>query len=184
MPSSWWRVKGSLYLTLGVLLLLAFALGILIGVSYYVGWPYYAPGNLTLFAALCTPTALLPGLLLLFLGRKARKNEKDLVEFTAWIKTYRRIGLADLAAKLGKNQVDAEKLLIRSVDQGLLKGFIDRATNEFVLQEAVGQENFIDACPKCGANLRKRYFLGETVVCPYCQSVVVAPPPPRSGGLP
>ncbi len=183
MPSSWWRVKGSLYLTLGILFLLAFALGIIIGISYYVGWPFYEPGNLALLAAVCTPTALVPGLLLVFVGIKARKKQQELVEFTAWIKTYRRIGLADLAAKLGKNQYDTEKILITTVDRGLIKGFIDRATNEFVLQEAVGQENFIDACPKCGANLRRRYFLGETVVCPYCQSVIVAPTPPRSGGV-
>ena len=41
---------------------------------------------------------------------------------------------------------------------------IDRATEEFVLQEAVGQEQFIENCPRCGANVRRRYFLGETVV--------------------
>lgn len=180
MPSNLWRVKGRLYLTLAVLFLLLFVVGILIGVSYYVGYPYYEPGNLPLFAAVCVPTALVPGLLLLFVGRKASLKEKELVAFTAWVKTYRRIGLRDLAAKLGKPQVEAEQSLVSAVDRGLLKGFIDRTTDEFVLQEAVGQENFVEACPRCGANLQKRFFLGETVTCPYCHSVITTkvPKPP------
>ena len=60
------------------------------------------------------------------------------------------------------------------VDRGLLKGFIDRDTDEFVLQEAVGQENFVDTCPRCGANLQRRFFRGETVTCPYCHTVITA----------
>ncbi len=67
------------------------------------------------------------------------------------------------------------------MDRGLLKGFIVRDTDEFVLQEAVGQENFIETCPRCGANLQKRYFLGETVTCPYCQSVIATKVPKRPG---
>ena len=104
MPSNLWRVKGGLYQTLGVLFLILFGVGIVIGLLYYFGLPYYEPGNLPLFAAVCVPTALLPGLLLLFLGRRAAAREKELVAFTAWVKTYRRIGLRDLAAKLGKPQ--------------------------------------------------------------------------------
>ena len=99
------------------------------------------------------------------------------MEFTAWVKTYRRIGLRDLAAKLGKSQYEAEQLLVTVVDRGLLKGFIDRDTDEFVLQEAVGQENFVDTCPRCGANLQRRFFPGETVTCPYCHAVITAKTP-------
>ncbi len=180
MPSNLWRVKGSVYLTFGVLLLILFALGIAAGVAYHFGEPYYDPNALWNFSLLCTPGALLPGLILIFLGRRANLREKELIEFTAWVKTYRRIGLKDLAAKLGKPQYEAEQILIGVVDRGLVKGFIDRATDEFVLQEAVGQENFIDTCPRCGANLQRRYFLGETVTCPYCHAVIArkAPGPP------
>lgn len=176
MATNWWRMKGSVYLTLGVFFLLAFAVGIIVGISYYVGYPYRDPGNLPLLAAVCTPTALAPGLIFVYLGRNANRREKELIEFSAWVKTYRRIAVPDLARKLGKQEIEAEKVLIEVVDRGLVHGFIDRATNEFVLQEAVGQELIIETCPRCNANLQRRYFAGETVRCPYCDSVISAPP--------
>ncbi len=83
MPPKLWRVKGRLCLTLGVLFLLAFAVGILIGVSYYYGFPYYEPGNLPLLTAVCIPTALVPGIILILIGRKASLREKELIDFTA-----------------------------------------------------------------------------------------------------
>lgn len=181
MPTALWRVKGRLYLTIGILFLLLFAIGVIIGVSYLYGYPYYEPSNFPVITGACIPTALVPGLVLIILGRRASLKEKELIEFTAWVKTYRRISLTDLATKLGKPQMEAEQLLVTVVDRGLLKGFIDRSTDEFVLQEAVGQEAFLDTCPRCGANLQKRYFLGETVTCPYCHSVVVGKAPNAGG---
>ncbi len=183
MPSSLWRVKGRLYLTLGILFLILFAVGVLIGFSYYIGYPYYEPSNFPLITGVCVPTALVPGILLLLLGRKASLREKELIQFTAWVKAYRRIGLRDLAAKLGKSQFETEQVLVAAVDRGLLKGFIDRNTDEFVSQEAVGQESVVETCPRCGANLQQRYLLGETVTCPYCHSVI-ASKAPKSPGQP
>lgn len=177
MATSWWRVKGSVYWTLGILGLLAFVIGIAIGISYVVGVPYYEPSAFVLLAGLCTPGALAPGLLFIYLGRKAKRREKELIEFSSWVKTYRRISIAELARKLGKPEIEAEKVLIEVVDRGLVPGFIDRSTNEFILQSAVGQELFIETCPRCHGNLQRRYFQGETVRCPYCQSVIAAPPP-------
>ncbi len=176
MPKSWWRVKGSLYLFLAVVLLITFALGIHIGVSYYFGVPYYAPETLALLAALCTSTALVPGLLSLVLGQKAKAREKALVDFSSWVRTHHRIKLDDIARKLGKPTFDAEKVLVEVADRGLVKGFIDRATDEFVLHEAVGQDVYVETCPRCGANLQKRFFKGETVQCPSCHSVISGPP--------
>lgn len=176
MATSWWRLKGSVCMTLGVLGLLTFAIGIGIGVSYVVGVPYYAPSNFALLAGVCTPGALAPGLLFIYLGRKANRREKELIEFSSWVKTYRRIGIPDLARKLGKQEFETEKILVEVVDRGLVPGFIDRSTNEFILQAAVGQELFIETCPRCHGNLQRRYFQGETVQCPYCHSVISAPP--------
>src|SRR5256712_4008325 len=178
MATSWWRVKGSLYIALGSLGLSLLGVEIIMGVSYYVGWPYYEPANLPIFAALCTPTALVPGILFLFLGRKANRREKELIEFSSWVKTYRRISLAELARKLGKQEIEAEKVLIEVVDRGLVPGFIDRSTNAFILQAAVGQELVIETCPRRHGHLQRRYFPGETVRGPDCQSVI-SPPPPR-----
>ena len=172
-----WRKKDTRYFFLGALFLLTGLLGILLGVAYAFGWPYYDPGALPVFGTLCTIVGIAPGILFVFLAVKAGRLEKDLVEFSAWVKTYRRISLADLARKLGKTPFESEKLLVQVVDRGLVKGFIDRQTDEFVLQEVVGQEQFIERCPRCNGNLQRRFFLGETVRCPYCQSVIVGEPP-------
>lgn len=140
--------------------------------SYLLGFPRYDPGVAAPIAGLCTFTALVPGLLFVFFGLKARKRESELVEFSAWVRTYRRIGLADLARKLGKSELETEKVLVGAVDKGLVPGFIDRATNEFVVQEAIGQEVYVETCPHCGGRVQQRYLAGETIRCPYCQSVI------------
>lgn len=177
MANDSWRRKASGYFFLAALFLITGSLGILLGVAYRLGWPYYDPGALPVFGTLCTIVGIVPGVLFIVLGMKARRMEKELVEFSAWVKTYRRITLADLARKLGKPQLEAEKILVQVVDLGLVKGFIDRQTDEFILQEALGQEQFIDRCPRCNANLQRRFFKGETVRCPYCQSVIVGSQP-------
>ena len=172
-----WRKKDTRYFFLSGLFLITGILGILIGVAYALGWPSYDPSALPVFGTLCSIVGIAPGILFLFLGLKAHTLEAELIEFSAWIKTYRRISLADLSRKLGKPAFESEKLLVQVVDRGLVKGFIDRQSDEFILQEAVAQEQFIDRCPRCNANLQQRFLLGETVRCPYCHSVIVGPPP-------
>ncbi len=177
MASNLWRAKDTLYLALGGLFLIAGALGILIGISYAFGWPYYSPSTLPVLGAFCTLTGIVPGVLFVFIGLRARRTEKDLVGFAAWVRTYRRVPLVDLARKLGKTPFETEKVLVQAVDRSLVRGFIDRQSDEFVLQEVVGSEIFVDRCPRCGASLQRRYFLGETVLCPFCNSVIVGPMP-------
>jgi len=183
--SDFWRMKDKVYLSLGVLLLLFYGLVLAAGFSYAAGYPSYHPEWLPIFAGACAPVALIPGLLLIFVGMRARKRGQELVEFSSWVKAYRRIPLADLARKLGKSEFESEKILAQVVDRGLVHGFVDRATSEFVLQETIGQEQMVTRCPHCGATLQQRYLLGETVRCPYCNSVILEgrgappmPPPP------
>jgi hypothetical protein len=123
----------------------------------------------------CTIVALVPGLAFLFLGLKWRRRERELIEFTSWVRTYRRIAMPELARKLGKSEFETEKVLIDVVDKGLLRGFIDRDRNEFVGQEAIGLEVYIDVCPHCGGRVQKQYLVGETIRCPYCQSIIQPP---------
>lgn len=169
-----------MYLTLAALFLILFGLGILAGVSYLYGYPRYDPGYIYVITPLCTLTGLAPGLLLLYMGLSVRRREKELIEFAGWVKTYRRIGMPDLARKLGKSEFEAEKILVEVVDKGLVRGFLDRHTNEFVLPEAVGQEVFVAVCPRCGGSIERQYLAGETILCPYCESVIT----PRSQTAP
>lgn len=178
---AWWRTKDSVYLFFGALLFLVGILGLFGAAGYQASVPQtdpnYNPNVLPIVGGLCALGGVLPGALLLFLGFRARRREGELVEFAAWVHTYRRIGFVDLARKLKKTPTDTEKILVEVADRGLVRGFIDRATNEFVIQEAIGQEVFIDHCPRCGASVQQRYLVGETIRCPYCTSVI----PPAAG---
>ena len=76
--------------------------------------------------------------------------------------------------------METEKLLAAVIDKGLVRGFIDRSTNEFVIPKAIGQSLFVGTCPHCGGSVQRQFLIGETPVCPYCRSVIApsAPPPP------
>ncbi len=74
--------------------------------------------------------------------------------------------------------------MLDCVEKGLIRGFIDRSTDEFVLQEAAGVEHFVANCPGCSNSLQRRYLDGETVKCPYCGTVIAGPSSPRGTGGP
>ncbi len=174
------KKSAGMWLTLGVLFLLLFGFGIAIGVAYAFGFPYYDGNILPVLGGVCVPTALIPGIIFVALGMKARRKEQSLMEFASWVKSYRRVALAEVARKLGKSEFETDKILVEVVDRGLVAGFIDRQTNEFVLKEEIGRQQYVEACSRCGASLKKMYPLGETVLCPYCGSVILAPPTPQA----
>ena len=76
-----------------------------------------------------------------------------LTEFATWMKTYRRISLDDLAKKLGTTPMQTERTLAQAIERGLLKGVVDRATDEFVVQDTEAQQIFIRTCPHCGGDV-------------------------------
>ena len=70
-----------------------------------------------------------------------------LTEFATWMKTYRRISLDDLAKKLGTTPMQTERTLAQAIERGLLKGVVDRSTDEFVVQRTEAQQICIRTCP-------------------------------------
>ncbi len=133
-------------------------------------------------SALCIPTTIVPGAVLVVYGWRGRRQGRDMATFATWAKTCRRISIKDLANKLGKPPQDTERIMLDCVERGLIRGFIDRSTDEFVLQEAAGQEHFIANCPGCSNSLQRRHLDGETVKCPYCGTVIAGPSSPH--GIP
>jgi hypothetical protein len=181
--SDWWRKRPGFMFWGGISFLMLFGFIVAIGVMYQSGVPYYDPSVLPLLTLVCTPTALLPGVIMLAVGLKAKREERALIEFAGWIKSFRRVTLVEVARKLQKSEFDTEKLLLYAVDRGLVQGFIDRSTEEFVIPEVAGRGRFIEACPFCGGRFQKQFLEGETVICPYCRSAisdarVQGPPPP------
>lgn len=171
-----WRTKGTLYLVAGAALVAFSAVTILVGVFYGStippGQPGYLPNAIPIVGTICTAFGILPGTILIWRGLRARGLKSELVEFSSWVKTYRRISLAELARRLGKSEVETEKTLTAAIDRGMVRGIMDRTTDEFVLQEAMYQEVHVDFCPRCGGSVNRKYLSGETILCPYCGSVI------------
>jgi hypothetical protein len=139
--------------------------------------PFYAAAG----AVLCAITGIVPGAVLLVLGWRAHLEEQSLVEFSAWIKTYRRIPLNDLAKNLGKTRFETERILARAVDRGLVGGIVDRTTDEFVVKESIGQQIFVDRCPHCGARVHRWFLPEDRLICSYCNQPILASAAASSG---
>ncbi|PKL35113.1 MAG: hypothetical protein CVV44_23105 [Spirochaetae bacterium HGW-Spirochaetae-1] len=112
-----------------------------------------------------------PGILLVYLGIRAGKDEILLKSVAALARTHRRITTADLAEKLRIPIHTCEKLIARAITDRLLKGNFDRTTGEFYTDEAAAQTVEMRYCPSCGAPLGRVYLQGETVRCENCGTV-------------
>ncbi len=120
--------------------------------------------DIPLFLYVCGPITVIPGVIAIAAGVRQWRRERTVVEFANWAKSQRRIKMDLMAQRLGK-----------ALSEGLVKGAIDRTTDEFVSQDAVKQEHFVGTCPNCGGNVDTWYFPEERVVCPYCERVVALP---------
>jgi len=81
-----------------------------------------------------------------------------------------------MAQRIGKTRFETEKLLGEAIDDGLVKGVIDRSADEFVAQDGdEGRAHFVGVCPNCGGNVDAWYFPEERVTCPYCERTVAVP---------
>ncbi len=177
--SSSWRYKDTVYFIVGALLLMGGITGI---TAELVAEPSESTRLFGL--VLCSAVGVFPGALLVLLGWKAHKEETSLVEFSAWIKTYRRIPLNDLARNLGKTRFETEKVLATAVDRGLVVGVVDRTTDEFVVQTMLGQQIFVEVCPHCGARVNRWFLPQDRFVCPYCNQAILASDVASSSGPP
>ncbi len=127
---------------------------------------------------ICVPGGILPGAIALLFGAVEYRREKRLKEFSTWIRAYRRIRMDELAKKVGKPPMEAERLLAQAIDLGYVQGVIDRSTDEFVLEGTEREQVFVETCPNCGGNVDRWAFPEERFPCPYCSQAVVAPSTP------
>lgn len=174
-PDRTWRYKDTAYLLLGSILLILGVLGVTATLTSV------RPDLLVWGFVLCSTTGVAPGTILIVLGWRLRKEERYLVEFSSWIKTYRRIPMSDLAKNLGKTRFETEKILAQAVDRQLVSGIVDRSTDEFVVRESIGQQIFVEMCPHCAARINRWFLPEDRFVCTYCnQPILAATATPRT----
>ena len=128
-----------------------------------------------ILAYICMPAGVIPGAIALLLGVIEYHREKQLKEFATWLQTYRRIRMDELARKVGKTPMQAERLLNRAIELKYVAGVVDRATDEFVLASAEKQQVFVERCPHCGGVVNRWAFPEERFPCPYCNVAVEVP---------
>ena len=125
---------------------------------------------------LCGPITIIPGTVSILLGVRQWRHERVVVEFANWARSQRRIKMDVMAQRIGKTRFETEKLLGEAIDDGLVKGVIDRSADEFVAQDGdEGRAHFVGVCPNCGGNVDAWYFPEERVTCPYCERTVAVP---------
>jgi hypothetical protein len=131
--------------------------------------------DIPLFLYVCGPITVIPGVIAIAVGVRQWRRERAVVEFANWLTSQRRIPMDVMAQRLGKTRFETEKLLGKALSEGLVKGAIDRTTDEFVSHDAVKQEHFVGTCPNCGGNVDAWYFPEERVTCPYCERALALP---------
>jgi hypothetical protein len=82
---------------------------------------------------------VIPGTIAIGLGVRQWRRERAVLEFATWLKSQRRINMDVMASRIGRSRFEAEKLLGESIEAGLVKGVINRTSDEFVVQRTDGR---------------------------------------------
>ena len=166
-----------LLLFLAVISILWTALCIAVGLNYYLGGGTSATVQtdfdpVRTFLVICTPINLTLTFLFVGVWYIRAKHEQTMEDLAGYLKMYRRIPLGKVAQRLGMTEMKAEKLLLECSTKGLVKGFLDRQTDEFILEESISTMRGGSRCPSCGAYSDKVVLPGEVMTCSYCGAVV------------
>jgi len=122
--------------------------------------------------AIVSSAFIVPGIMLIVMGRRASIQERRLKTVAALARAHRRVLLPELAQKAGISVTEIEKVLAEAVCMGLVSGNIDRSTGEFFTDESLNEKAGIRYCSSCGAPLDRVYMAGETAKCPSCGSIM------------
>jgi len=124
----------------------------------------------------CLVGGVVPSAGVVLYGMYRWSVERHLRALAAMAQTYRRIKLDEIARRAGTTRLKSDRSLAQAVRRGYVKGFVDRASDEFVVQEAVAQQVFVTKCPTCGAQVDRWAFPEERFPCPYCSAGILVPP--------
>ena len=88
-------------------------------------------GSMVEMMVCCTLPLFVPGIVLIFLGRKWQKDDKKVLRAATIMRTYKDIHAKQVAAKMGVPIEEAEELMAQAIDSGLVDGVIDPRTGGF-----------------------------------------------------
>jgi len=118
--------------------------------------------------ALCL---IIPGVALFRSGQRHTKYEERLKQLASLIKAYRRISIADISRNLGIGEMEARELVNTAISLDMIKGYMDRNTDEFFMEGVDSAVKALHSCPNCGARIEQVLHKGETGKCSACGSI-------------
>jgi hypothetical protein len=106
------------------------------------------------------------------IGRRRRTEGRKLADVASLLKAHRRMDFYTLAGKMGVSEADAEGIVARCLSLGILEGYVDRATHEFLTPEAILHARKISDCPHCHASVDQLRLVGEVLRCDSCGAIL------------
>jgi len=122
--------------------------------------------------ALCSLIFFIPAGISLLIAKRIRRENDLITTVTQLLKSYGRITITDLSAKISVPPQLAIKMLAKAITKGRISGSFDRTTDEFVADGARPSSKNITHCPRCGSGLSSVYLEGDTIKCKQCGSFV------------
>lgn len=154
--------------TLGLVLIIPGMLLLFIAIFGIIGGDKPEDFNIGVGVSIFSLFIIIPGILLYRKGQQLAGEEVKIRKLVSMLVTYRRMTIQDMAAKLGITEADAHNLLTLAIDQNLVRGNIDRTTNEFFMSDSVQDIKNLKTCPFCGAPVSQVFHTGETAKCQAC----------------
>lgn len=114
---------------------------------------------------------IIPGVALFRSGQRHTQYEERLKQLISLIKAYRRISIAEISRNLSIGEMDARELLNRAISLAMIRGYMDRNTDEFFIEGATDETMKLHTCPNCGARIEQILHKGETGKCSACGSI-------------
>lgn len=112
---------------------------------------------------------LLPAVVLLLLGLKARAANRRIEKLAAMANAASRLPLDQIAADLGVPTSQARELLFDAINHGWVAGRLDLEQGVFISSTAhAGVQQLNMHCRNCGATSAVIVTAGSASLCKYC----------------
>ena len=136
------------------------------------------PNDAALGGVLLTAIFGIPGGIMLWRTGVANREDAFTEQLVGFIYSHDRFTVAELARKIGKNEMETESLVQKINVQRNIGLAYHRSTREYIHYGRMQQSARVASqCGACGGNLGNQIvFEGEQLTCPYCNAVVQTQP--------